>query len=62
MRFVTIRQVNGMTFMILALRYFTGTPVFLVRRVKGATLATGTRHSSPPLTPIPVTYFVLEQN
>lgn len=48
MRFVTIRQVNGMTFMILALGYFTGTPVFLVRRVKGATLTTGTRHSSPP--------------
>ena len=48
MRFVTIKQVNGMTFMILALRYFTGTPVFLVRRVKGATLTAGTRHSSPP--------------
>lgn len=27
-RFVTIKQVNGMKFMILALRYFTGPPFF----------------------------------
>ena len=54
-RFVTIKQVNGMKFMILALRYFTGPPVFffcfcLVRRTKGATLSTGPspRYSSPP--------------